>query len=527
VVILAVVLDLVISSARVVDGTGAPWFRADVGVQADRIVAVGDLSRAEARRRIDGRGRMIAPGSIDLLGQSETFLLVDDRVESKIRQGITTEITGEGESVAPVTPAILAEWKPFTDRYHLKVDWTDLAGYFRRYRATINLGTFVGAASLREAVLGYEDVQPTPQQLQQMEALCARAMEQGALGVSTSLIYPPGSYARTPELIALAKVAARAGGIYATHVRGEADTLLAAVDEAIAIGREAGIPVEIWHFKAAGKNNWGRLREAIARVEQARAEGVDVTANMYPYAAARNGLSANLPQWALAGGTEPTLARLRDPAQRARIAKELWHGGLGEETPDGILVAAVTDPRLQRYVGKRIAQIAVEEKKTPEDALMDLLIADRLQTEAVRFVMSEDDVRLGWRQPWVALGTDDPGQGVDGPFADRRGHPRGFGSAPRLLGHYARDVKLFSIEEAVRRMTSLPARRMKLADRGLIRPGMAADLVLFDPARVRDRATFEQPAQFAEGIDTVIVNGAVVVDEGKLTASRPGRPLRR
>ena len=248
---------------------------------------------------------------------------------------------------------------------------------------------------------------------------------------------------------------------------------------------------------------------------------------MYPYAAARNGLSANLPQWALAGGTEPTLARLRDPAQRARIAKELWHGGLGEETPDGILVAAVTDPKLQRYVGKRIAQIAAEEKKTPEDALLDLLIADRLQPEAVRFVMSEDDVRLGWQQPWVALGTDDPGQGVDGPFADRRGHPRGFGSAPRILGHYARDLKLFSVEEAVRRMTSLPARRMKLPDRGLIRPGMAADLVVFDPVRVRDRATFEQPAQFAEGIDTVIVNGAVVLDEGKLTAARPGRPLRR
>jgi len=527
VVILAVVLDLVISAGRVVDGTGAPWFRADVGVQGDRIVAVSDLSRVEARRRVDARGRMIAPGFIDLLGQSETFLLIDDRVESKIRQGITTEITGEGESVAPVTPAILAEWKPFTDRYRLKVDWTDLAGYFRRYRATINLGTFVGAASLREAVLGYGDVQPTAAQLQEMEALCAKAMEQGALGVSTSLIYPPGSYARTPELIALAKVAARAGGIYATHVRGEADTLLEAVDEAIAIGREAGIPVEIWHFKAAGKNNWGRLREAIARVEQARGQGVDVTANMYPYAAARNGLAANLPQWALAGGTEPTLARLRNPIQRARIAKELWHGGLGEETPEGILVAAVTDPRLQRYVGKRIAQIAVEEKKSPEDALIDLLIADRLQPEAVRFVMSEEDVRLGWQQPWVALGTDDPGQGVDGPFADRRGHPRGFGSAPRILGHYARDLKLFSIEEAVRRMTSLPARRVKLPDRGLIRPGMAADLVLFDPTRVRDRATFEQPAQFAEGIDTVIVNGAMVLDEGKLTAARPGRALRR
>ena len=525
--VILLAIDLLIVNARVVDGTGAPWFRADVAVEGDRIVAVGPLGETQARRRIDARGRMLSPGFIDLLGQSELFGLIDGRVESKIRQGITTEITGEGESAAPVTPPMLVEAQPFLDRYKLKLDWTDFAGFFGRWRATINLGSFVGAASLREAVLGYGDVQPTPEQLAQMERLCAAAMEQGAMGVSSALIYPPGSYARTPELIALAKVAARHGGVYASHVRGEADTLMQALDEAIAIGREAAIPVEIWHFKSAGKNNWGRLKDAIARIEEARRSGVDISANMYPYTAARNGLAANLPQRAQAGGTEATLARLRDPAQRARIAKEMWHGGLGEETPDGILVAGVTDPKLQRYVGKRISEIAKEERKSPEDALMDLLIADRLQPEAVRFVISEDDVQLGWRQSWVALGIDDPGQSIDGPFAERRGHPRGFGSAARLIGHYARDLKLFSIEEAVRRMTSLPARRMRLWDRGILRPGMAADLVLFDPERVRDKATYENPAQYAEGIDTVVVNGKVVLDEGKLSGERPGRPLRR
>jgi dihydroorotase/N-acyl-D-amino-acid deacylase len=528
-VALLAVLDLVILGARVVDGTGAPWFRADVGIQGDRIAAVGDLRNAPARRRIDARDRMLAPGFIDLLGQSELFGLVDPRVESKIRMGITTEVTGEGESVAPVTKAILAEAKPFLDRYKLRIDWTDLAGFRKRWHATINLGTFVGAATLREAVLGYGEVQPTPEQLAQMEKLCARAMEQGAFGVSSALIYPPGSYARTPELIALARVAAKYGGVYATHIRGEADTLTDGLDEAIAIGREAHIPVEIWHLKAAGKNNFGRMKEAIARIEQARLQGIDVSANMYPYTAAGNGLSAQLPQWALAGGTEETLKRLRDPAQRARIVSDpyFWHGGLGAETPDGILIVSVIDQKLQRYVGKRISEIAAEEKKSPEDAILDLLIADRIQTSVVRFVMSEDDVRRGWQQPWVALGSDNPGFSPDGPFADTKLHPRGFGAAARLVGHYARDVKLFSVEEAVRRMTSLPARRMKLFDRGLLRPGMAADLVLFDPDKVRDKATFEDPTQFAEGFDTVIVNGKVVLDEGKLTTARPGRALRR
>ncbi|HWE25523.1 MAG TPA: D-aminoacylase [Myxococcales bacterium] len=523
----AIVLDLVLAGGRVVDGTGAPWFRADVGVQGSRIVAVGDLSGARAKRRIELRDRMVAPGFIDMLGQSERYLLADDRVESKIRQGITTEITGEGESIAPTTPRLLEEVKPFDERYRIRPDWRDLAGYFRRFRATINLGTFVGAATVREMVLGFGDVQPSEAQLAQMEKIVAQAMEQGALGLSSALIYPPGSYARTPELVALAQVAARYGGVYASHVRGEAETLFDALDEAIAIGRQARIPVEVWHLKVAGKNSWGRMGEVIARIEKARALGVDISANMYPYDAARNGLDANVPEWAHEGGVDAMIARFHDPATRARIEKELWHGGLGAETPDGIRIAEVVNPALERYVGQRLDEIARAEGKTPEDALLDIVEADRAQTGAVRFVMSEDDVRLGLKQPWVAMCTDDPGHSTDGPFAKRRGHPRGFGSAPRLLGHYARDVELFSIEEVVRKMTSLPARRMRLADRGILRPGMAADLVVFDPQKVIDRATFAEPNQYPAGIDVVVVNGKVVLDEGKLTAERPGIVLRR
>ena len=523
----AIALDLVLTGGRVIDGTGAPWFRADVGVRGDRIVAVGDLSGAHAKRRIELHDRMIAPGFIDMLGQSERYLLTDDRVESKIRQGITTEITGEGESIAPTTPRLLEEVKPFDDRYGVHPDWRDLAGYFRRFRATINLGTFVGAATVREIVLGFGDVQPTEAQLAQMQRLVAQALEQGALGVSSALIYPPGSYARTPELVALAKVAARYGGVYASHVRGEAETLFDALDEAITIGREARVPVEVWHLKVAGRDSWGRMGEVVARIEKARAAGVDISANMYPYAAARNGLDANVPEWAHEGGVDAMIARFHDPATRARIEKELWHGGLGAETPDGITIAEVVNPALEKYVGQHLDEVARAQGKTPEDALLDLVEADRAQTGAVRFVMSEDDVRLGLRQPWVAMCTDDPGHSSDGPFAKRRGHPRGFGAAPRLLGHYAREVKLFSIEEAVRKMTSLPARRMRLADRGVLRPGMAADLVVFDPDKVIDRATFADPNQYPVGIDVVVVNGKVVLDEGKLTAERPGVVLRR
>jgi len=519
-------LDLVLANGRVVDGSGAPWFRADVGISGDRIVAVGDLSRAAAARRIDVQGRMVAPGFIDLLGQSELYALIDNRVESKIRQGISTEITGEGRSVAPVSQAALSQASAFLERYRLKIDWTDLNGYSKRFESTrsaINLGTFVGAAQVRIAVLGLADVQPSAAQLAEMEKLVEQAMQQGARGVSTALIYPPGSYAKTAELIALAKVAARYGGVYASHIRGEADTENDAVDEALAIGREARIPVEIWHLKVAGTNNWGKMKDLLARLERARGEGIDVAANMYPYDAARNGLSANIPDWAHSGGIDAMIARFKDPAQREKIKAELWHGGVGREVPEGILLASCVNPAVKKYMGKRLSEVAREMGKSPEDALLDLIELAHTRIDVVRFVMNEEDVRLGLKQPWVSLGIDDAGQALDGPFAGERGHPRAFGSAARLLGHYARDLHLFSVEEAVRKMTSQPAQRLRLLDRGLLRPGMAADITVFDPKTVRDLATYEDPLRYSEGIEYVVVNGKVVLDAGKMTSERPGR----
>ena len=522
--------DLIVGNGRVVDGTGAPWFRADLGLRGDRIEAIGDLSAASAVRRIDVGGKMVAPGFIDLLGQSEQYLLVDNRVESKVRQGITTEVTGEGQSVAPVSAETLRDLRPFLDEFKLTVDWTDLAGYFRRFEkagSTINLGTCVGAATVRQIVLGSGDVQPAPAQLAAMEAVVETAMQQGALCLSSALIYQPGSYAKTSELIALAKVAARHGGVYASHIRGEGDDVLKALDEAFEIGREARIPVEIWHLKVSGKKNWGRMKEVVARIEAARESGLDIGANMYPYDASSNGLDANLPDWAQAGGVDAMIARLHDPAQRTKIKAGLWNGGLGEEKAQQILVVSCINPALKKFMGKRLDAIAQEQGKSNEEALLDLVEQDRANVGVVRFGMSEDDVRLGLSQPWVSLGVDNPGQAIDGPFAKTMAHPRGFGAAPRLLGHYARDLKLFSVEEAVRRLTSLPARRMHLWTRGLLRPGMIADVAVFDPRTVKDLATYEKPLVYSEGIDTVIVSGKVVLDGGKLTAARPGRAIRR
>jgi dihydroorotase/N-acyl-D-amino-acid deacylase len=522
--------DLILVNGRVVDGSGAPWFRADVGIRGDRIVAVGDLSRSKGGRRIDVKDRLVAPGFIDLLGQSEHNVLVDNRVESKIRQGITTEITGEGDSIAPVNGTVLSVWKPFLDRFHLKVDWTDLAGYFRRFEstgATLNLGTFVGAAQVRTLVLGLEDVQPSPQQLREMEKIVETAMQQGARGVSSALIYQPGSYAKTPELVALARVAARYGGVYATHIRGEAETEMEALDEAFTIGREAHIPVEIWHMKVSGRANWGKMKDVIARIERVRGDGLDVAANMYPYSASSNELASNVPDWAQAGGIDKMIARFRDPAQREKIKSQLWHGGLGQEKSQDILLASCVNPAVKSYLHKRLSEAAKEMGKSPEDALLDLVELAHAPIGVIRFTMSEDDVQLGLKQPWVSLGIDSGGHAVDGPFAQEWTHPRGFGAAARLLGHYARELHLFSIEEAVRKMTSQPAQRMGLYDRGLVRPGMAADIVVFDPASVRDRATFEAPLQYAEGIEYVIVNGKVVMDSGTLTKERPGRAMKR
>jgi dihydroorotase/N-acyl-D-amino-acid deacylase len=528
--------DLVIANGRIVDGTGAPWFRGDVGINGDRILAVGDLSASTAARRLDARDHMVAPGFIDMLGQSEMTLLADNRAESKIRQGITSEITGEGGSAAPASEATLQDQRAWLDKYGIKVDWTDFRGYFdalRRARPAINLGSFVGAAQVRQVVLGSEDAQPTPEQLRRMEGLVETAMQQGALGLSTSLIYPPGAYARTPELIALARVAARHGGVYASHIRDEANHEMDALEEAITIGREAKIPVEIWHLKVAGRANWGRMKDVVARIERARAEGLDVTADMYPYVASGNGLDATVPQWAQAGGVDAMIRRFHDPAQRARILSEIRGGHGGEwdgwkgRPPEDILVVSVLDPSLEKWTGKRLSQVAAEMGKSPEEALIDLVEADRANVFVARFSMNEDDLQYALRRPWVAIDLDAGGFSLDGPFGASKHHPRALGTMPRVIGHYARDLGLFSIEEAVRKMTSLPARRMGLSDRGLLRPGLAADVVVFDPEKIRDVATFEEPNVYSEGVEHVVVNGRVVLDGGRVTDERPGRPLTR
>jgi dihydroorotase/N-acyl-D-amino-acid deacylase len=499
-----------------------------VGVRGDRIVAVGNLEKASAKRRVDAGGKYVAPGFIDMLGQSELNLLVDNRVESKIRQGITTEITGEGSSAAPMSPVWIAEAKPWLDKYRLTIDWKDLDGYWRRLRKarpTVNLATYVGAAQVRGVVLGLGEAQPDAAQLTRMQQEVETAMRQGAVGVSTGLIYPPGSYATTAELVALAKAAGRNGGLYASHIRGEDDVVMQALEEAITIGKEAQVPVEIWHLKTSLRKNWGRMKEVVARIERARAEGVDIAANIYPYVAASNGLVATVPGWAQAGGADAMLQRFHDPETRARIVREV-KVALEREPPGDILLASCVNPDVKKYMGRRLDDVAKEMGKPPEEALLALVEADRAQGWVVRFWMSEDDVRLAMRQPWVSFVTDNPGQATDGPFAEDLAHPRAFGGMARVLGRYVRDEHVLTLEDAVRKMTSLPARRIRLLDRGIVRPGMAADLVVFDLDRVRDLATFEKPLQYSEGFSHVVVNGRVVLDDGKMTNERPGRPLR-
>jgi dihydroorotase/N-acyl-D-amino-acid deacylase len=527
--------DLLFAGGRVVDGTGAPWFRADVCVSGDRIAAVGDLSGAAAKRRIDAQGLVVAPGFIDMLGQSEYNVLVDPRAASKITQGITSEITGEGSSIAPTNPRILEEGKESFAHYGVTPDFTTLAGYwkaFNRARPTINLGTFVGAGGVRNLVIGESERPATPDELKQMEAAVAQAMEEGAFGLSTSLQYVPDRFASTEEIIALARVARRYGGTYITHQRSESFKIDESLDEVFCIAREARIPAQIYHLKTSGKKNWGRMPAVLKRLEDARAEGLDVSADQYPYIAGQNGLDANLPVWVRDGGRDKLIERLHDPAVRARVKAELarddgsWENQYqGAGGAAGVLIVSVVNPALKKYEGKTLEQIGKEESKDPVDVIMDVVAADRANTSNVIFMMSEDDVRLALKHPLVALCTDSGASATDGIYSKERSHPRAWGSAPRILGKYVREEKLVTLEEAIRKMTSLSASRMGLADRGIVRPGMAADLVVFDPQTVKDKATFENPLQYSEGIPYVAVNGQLVVDGGKITSARPGRPL--
>jgi N-acyl-D-amino-acid deacylase len=523
--------DLILANGRVVDGTGAPWFRADVGIRGDKIAAVGDLKDAQAKRRIDASRLVIAPGFIDMLGQSEFNVLVDNRAASKITQGITTEITGEGHSIAPINQKMIDADAAIWKHYGVKPDWTTLDGYFKAFektRVAINLGTFVGAGGVREVVLGREERAPNPDELKKMEAAVAQAMEHGALGLSTSLLYVPSSYATTEEIIALAKVARRYGGSYITHQRNEGAGINESLDEVFRIAREADIPTEIYHLKTAGPNAWGMMPAVLKRIEDARAQGLDVTADVYPWTASSNSLHATLPYWARGGSREEMVARLQDPTARAKVRAELdadpdWNL---ENGPARILVADTLDPALARYEGKNLDEIAKAEGKHPADALMDIVIADKGNTSKITFSMNEDDVRAAVKHPLVSICTDSGASATDGIFSTERNHPRGWGSMPRILGRYVREEKLLPLEEAIRKMTSLPASRMHLADRGQVRPGFFADLVAFDPETIIDRSTYVNPWQYSAGIPFVMVNGQLVVDEGKITDARPGRILR-
>lgn len=528
--------DVLIKNGRIIDGTGNPWYWGDVAIRGDRIAAIGRLGDARATQVIDATGQDVVPGFIDMLGQSETSLLIDNRSQSKLSQGITSEITGEGRSIAPQNAVTIAAMKPFTDRFHITIDWRTLDGYFHRIETQgtpINIGTYVGAAQVRMAVLGAVDRAPTPAELERMESLVAQAMRDGAMGLSTALIYPPGHYAKTDELIALAKVASRYGGIYATHMRSEGYSENAALDEAIEIGRQAAIPVQIFHLKVSGKSRWGAMPKIIAKIEAARAAGIDVRADMYPYLAGATALASALPPWVADGGMAKLLERLRDPAVRKRIKTEMatdhpdWENLYFDSGgPSGVMISYAVDPGLKKYEGMTVEQVARAERKQPLDAMFDFILADQGRTGALYFIADEKDLEYGLEQPFTSIGLDANEMSLDGPLFSPHAHPRTFGAMPRFLGHYVRELHLVSWEDAIRKITSLPAQSEHLVDRGLLEPGYFADITVFNPDTIVDEATYTQPAQLSVGVDYVFVNGRLEFDRGRLTGIAAGRPLR-
>ncbi len=528
--------DIVIVNGHIIDGTGSPWYSGEVGIRAGRIAAIGNLEAAPRKQTINAKGNVVAPGFIDMLGQSEMTMLVDPRLPSKIYQGITTEITGEGGSAAPLNPTIIAADRAGYDHLKINPDWTTFREYFARLERQgmgINLASYVGATSVRRMVLGDGDIQPTTAQLSEMQSLVRQAMQDGAVGLSTALQYAPAPYARTGELVALASEAAKYGGIYATHMRSEGDSVLEAIDEAVRIGREAHIPVEIWHLKAAGKANWGRMPQLVDHINAARSSGVDISADTYAYTAWFNTFSAFVPPWAHDGGDAKLIERLQDKTVRARIRKEMLSPGGNWDNewqeipgPEAIQIAVVQNPELISLQGKRLSEVAEMWREDPIDALCDLLIRDKAFTEVAVFGMSEPDVTLALKQPWVSIDNDSQGTSPDGPLGKEHPHPRAYGTFPRILRKYVREDHVLTLEDAIRKFTALPAQRMRLTDRGVLKLGMWADVVIFDPATIRDLATFEQPNQLSQGMEYVLVNGVPVIAEGKMTNALPGRVLR-
>jgi N-acyl-D-aspartate/D-glutamate deacylase len=519
--------DLLITNARLIDGSGGASTSGSVGVRDGRIAAVGRVS-GPATRTIDAAGRVLAPGFIDPHSHSDYALLTDGNAESKIRQGVTTEVIGESASVAPQRPS---ESRP----------WTDFTGYFAavgKSKISVNLLSYVGLGQVREFVMGNDERAPTPAELATMTGLVQDAMKQGAYGASTGLIYSPNAYAKLDELIALSKPAAAAGGIYASHLRYDGEKLRDGIDEAIAIGEGARIPVHVFHLKVTGASNFGRMKEVIAIVEAAQKRGLEVHADQYPYVASSTGLSQTIPPWAHEGGGAKLAERLKDPETRARIRKEMddphptWENRLiSAGTWHNVQIASVPaqtgiESGYKRYEGKRVDEAAREAGKDPYDFVFDLLIANRGSVSCVWFIINEDDLKLAMRQPWVSVGSDGSALATSGPLRAGVPHPRNFGTFPRVLGKYVREEHVLTLEQAVHKMTGLTAEQMHIADRGLIKEGFAADLVIFDPATVADRATFSDPFQYPVGISTVIVNGRIVLDNGRHTGERPGVVIR-
>ena len=527
--------DLIITNGHIIDGTGSPWYSGDLGIRDGKIAAIGNLSAAPRNRTIDAAGKVVAPGFIDMLGQSELSILVEPRLPSKIYQGITTEITGEGGSVAPLNDSIIQTDRAGYEHYKITPDWRTFRQYFARLEKQgmgINLASYVGATQVRRMVLGDDNKQPTPEQLDQMKALVRDAMKDGTVGVSTALEYAPAPYARTEELIALAAEGGKFGGIYSTHMRNESDSVLEAIDEALRIGREAHVPVEIWHIKVAGKSNWGRMPEVVAKINAARASGADITADTYAYTAWFNDFSAFIPPWAHDGGTARLVERLKDHATRERIRKDMlapskdWDNEWQEiPGPEAILIGIVQNPKMLPLQGKRLSEIARLWNKDPLDALFDFLIEDPNAGVAV-FGMSQPDVTLALQQPWVAIDNDSSGTSPEGILGQEHPHPRAYGTFPRILRKYVREDKALTLEDAIRKMSALPAQRLRLTDRGVLKAGMWADVVIFDPATVRDLATFDNPNQLSEGMEYVLVNGVPVIEQSKMTGALPGKALR-
>jgi N-acyl-D-amino-acid deacylase len=528
--------DLVIRNGHVIDGTGSPWYAADIAIRDGHIAAIGRLDSATARQTIDAAGMVVAPGFIDMLGQSETSMLVNPHLPSKIYQGITTEITGEGGSAAPLTDAIRTADHANFEHYKIDPSWNTFREFFGRLEKQgmgINLASYVGATQVRRAVIGDDDRAPTAAELDRMKALVRDAMHDGTVGVSTSLQYAPAPYATTEELIALASEAAKLGGIYATHMRNEGDAIIPAIDEAARIGREAHIPVEIWHLKTAGLENWGRMPEIVAHIDQARRSGVEIGANTYAYTAWFNSFSAFIPPWAHDGGDAKLIARLKDPAARARIRKEMqmpstaWDNEWNEiPGPQAILISVVQNPKLLPLQGKTIAEIAKLWNKDPIDTIFDFLIQDNAATNVAVFGMSEPDVRLALQQPWVSVCNDSQGTAPDGLLGQEHPHPRAYGTFPHILRKYVREDGAITLPNAIRKFSALPASRLRLADRGVIKNGMWADIVVFDPNTITDLATFDKPNQLSQGMQYVLVNGVPVIEHGAMTNALPGKVVR-